>query len=163
MNESDRKKLGEITDDFMDSILVFSRRLGKDAPHPGGRQFDPSRFVLKKVHELGPVRMSEIGRHMEISKPYMTALVNKLIREGLAERVLDPDDRRVVMIRITDDGRNVLSEFTRIARETVIRKLSSLDSEDISSLHQSMKSIRKIISKLDRERVAGSEQGKVVR
>ncbi len=157
MNESDRRLLGEITTDLMDSMLVFSRRLGKDAPHPGGRHFDPSRFVLKKVHELGPVRMSEIGRNMEISRSYMTALVNKLIREGLVERVLDPHDRRVVMIRITDSGRNALKEFKRIARETVIKRLSSLDSEDIKALHQSMKSIKRILSKLDQEKGVGAQ------
>jgi DNA-binding MarR family transcriptional regulator len=149
MREADRRMLDEIADDFIDSILVLSRRVSKGAPHPGAKKFDPSRFVLKKVEELGPIRMSEIGRHMEISKPYMTALVNKLIRDGLVERSTEPGDRRVVNIRITVRGRAVLSEFKKKARETVIMRLSSLDSQDISSLHGSVKNIKRIASKLD--------------
>lgn len=94
--------------------------------------------------------MSEIGKHMGISKPYMTVLVNRLIGEGLVERVPDTDDRRVVNVTITEAGRDAIREFTRYARETVMKNLSSLDSGDISSLHDSMKRIRSITSKLER-------------
>ena len=152
MTETDRKKLDEIADDLMDSILIFSRRVAKESAHPGGRKFDPSRFVLRKVQETGPISMSEIGRHMEISKPYMTALVDKLISEGLVERITDPDDRRVVKIRITAAGRNVIREFTKAAREAVITRLSSLSSEDISSLHESTKKMRSILARLEQDR-----------
>lgn len=151
MKEADRRKLDEIADNLIDSILVLSRRVSKGAPHPGAKKFDPSLFVLKKVQELGPVRMSEIGRHMEISKPYMTALVDKLTGDGLVERSTEPGDRRVVNIRITAKGRAVLREFTKHARETVVMRLSSLDSQDISSLHESVKNIKRIASKLDME------------
>ncbi len=149
MREVDRKRLDEIADDLMGSVQVFSRRVAREAHHAHGGKFDPSRFVLKHVQELGPIRMSEIGRHMEISRPYMTALVDKLINEGLVERVTDPDDRRVVEIRITPQGRQVLREFRKTSRETVIKRLSSLSSKDISSLHDSMRNIRNIISRLD--------------
>lgn len=159
MREADRRKLEEIADDLIDSILVLSRKVSREAPHPHGKKFDPSRFVLKKVQELGLVRMSEIGRHMEISKPYMTALVNKLISEGLVERVMEPGDRRVVNIRITAAGRGVLREFTKAAREIVIMRLSSLDSEDIASLHESVRKIRSIALKLDQDKAKKSEMG----
>ena len=151
MKGSDRRKLDEIADDLIDSILVLSRRVSKGAPHPGSKKFDPSRFVLKKVQELGPIRMSEIGRHMEISKPYMTAIVNKLIEEGLAERVSDPDDRRVVNIKITEAGKKELKDFSRRIREAVIKNLSSLSREDISALHESVMMIRNITSKLSQD------------
>jgi DNA-binding MarR family transcriptional regulator len=96
--------------------------------------------------------MSEIGRHMEISKPYMTTLVDKLILEGLVERVTDPDDRRAVEIRVTPAGKRVIREFTRTVREAVIKRLSSLNSEEVTSLHDSMRNARSIISRLDKKR-----------
>ena len=159
MREADRRKLDEIADDLIDSLLILSRRVSREAPHPHGKKFDPSRFVLRKVHELGLVRMSEIGRHMEISKPYMTALVDKLIGEGLVERVTEPGDRRVINIRITAAGRDVLREFTKAARKIVIMRLSSLDSEDIASLHESVRKIRSIAFKLDQDKTKKPEQG----
>ncbi len=158
MKEADRRMLDEIADDLIDTILVLSRRVSKGAPHKGAKKFDPSLFVLKKVQELGPIRMSEIGRHMEISKPYMTALVDKLTGDRLVERSTEPGDRRVVNIGITAKGRAVLGEFTKHARETVVMRLSSLDSQDISSLHESVKNIKRIASKLDMESDKGPSQ-----
>jgi len=99
----------------------------------------------------GPLSMSMIGRHMGVSKPYMTALVDELINEGLVERVPDPDDRRVVNIRITHAGRQETKDFTRSAREAVIKNLTSLDADDVSTLHEMVRDIRRIITKLDQE------------
>ncbi len=150
MTDTNRRKLEDIADDIMDSFPIFFRRISRKGAHPGSKKFDPSRFVLRAVWKHGPVRMSEIGKHMGISKPYMTLLVDKLISEGLVERVSDTDDRRVINVTITEAGRDAIKEFSRNARDAVMRNLSSLDSEDISSLHESMKRIRSITSKLDR-------------
>jgi len=150
VTDTNQRKLEDIADDILDSFPIFFRRVSREGPHPGSRKFDPSRIVLRAVWKHGPLRMSEIGKHMGISKPYMTLLVNKLISEGLVERVSDADDRRVVNVTITEAGRDAIREFSRTAREAVIKNLSSLDSGDISSLHESMKRIRSITSKLDR-------------
>ncbi len=150
MREADRKKLEEIADNLMDSVESLHRRMAREGNREGGPKFDPSRFVLRKVHELGTVSMSEIGANMEISKPYMTALVDKLVTEGLVERVEDPKDRRVVRIRITTTGRDLHREFMKRARERVVSRLSALEPEDIETFHVSIRNIRDILSKLER-------------
>lgn len=151
MTRADQKRLEEIADGLMDSFPVFFRRVARGATHKSSRKFDPSRFVLKAVMMHGPLRMSSIGSHMGISKPYMTALVDSLIRDGLVERVPDPDDRRVVKVMITDAGRDEMRDFMKGARQAVIKNLSALDDEDISTLHQMVQDIRGIVSKLDKE------------
>ncbi|HEX9909142.1 MAG TPA: MarR family transcriptional regulator [Thermoplasmata archaeon] len=162
MTRADQKKLEDIADGFMDSFPVFFRRVSRGVAHPSARKFDPSRFVLKAVQMHGPVRMSEIGRHMGISRPYMTALVDKLISDGLVERVPDPDDRRVVNVRITDAGKEEIKDFTECIRKAVVKNLSSLDSDDISTLHEMVKKIRDIVSKLDREEAGKCGSGRGV-
>lgn len=162
MTRAERKKLEDIADGFMDSFPAFFRRVSRGATHPSARKFDPSRFVLKAVQMHGPVRMSEIGRHMGISKPYMTALVDKLINDGLVERVSDPADRRVVNVKITHAGKEEIEDFTKGAREALIKSISSLDSEDISTLHEMVQNVRGIISKLDRKETGKRRTGKGV-
>ncbi|HIJ16884.1 MAG TPA: winged helix-turn-helix transcriptional regulator [Thermoplasmata archaeon] len=151
MTRADQKKLEDIADGLMDSFPVFFRRVTRGATHPSARKFDPSRIALKAVLMHGPLRMSMIGRHIGISKPYMTALVDNLISEGLVERVQDPDDRRAVIVRATDAGKEEMKEFTKSARQAVIKNLSSLDSNDISALHEMVLNIKDVISKLDKE------------
>jgi len=152
MTDVDRKKLEAIADDILDSIPVFIRRMSRERAELGSKKHDPSAFVLRAVWKHGPVRMSEIGKHLGVSKPYMTMLVARLIRNGLVERVPDPHDRRVVKVMITEDGRDAVKVFMKNYRETVIENLSALDSADIASLHESMKLIKNLASKLEQNR-----------
>lgn len=152
MPDIEEKKLESITDDLFYSFQLFFRKLAKEEARPSARRFDPSRFVLMTVMKNGPTPMSEIGNRMDISRPYMTALVDKLIIEGLVERIPDKDDRRIVNVAITKAGRESIRAFKDEAREAVKKNLFALSPEDIASLHESMETIRKVISKLDRER-----------
>jgi DNA-binding MarR family transcriptional regulator len=103
--------------------------------------------------------MSEIGKRMDISKPHMTALVDKLIREGLVERMPDMRDRRVINVAITKAGRDTLKEFRRNARKIIMENLSSLTSDDISALYVSLKTIRSIMSRLNKNETKKRERG----
>ena len=149
VKSSDDKKLDQIADNLMLSFQFF-RRMSKGDVHPGIRRFEPSRLVLATVLKKGPLPTSEIGKRMDISKPYMTALIDKLIEERLVERIPDKNDRRVVNVAATKAGRDFFKEFRNRARESIKKNLSTLSSEDISSFHDSIENIRIIISKLDR-------------
>ena len=151
MTSADRKKLESIADDLLVSFPVFFRKMSRKEAHLAARKHDPSRFVLGAILKHGPVPMSEIGAHMGISKPYMTALVDKLIVEGYVERIPDAEDRRVINVAVTKAGRDAFEEFIRGARETIIKNLSALTPEDVSSLQNAMKTMRDIASRLDKD------------
>jgi len=150
MTRDDLRRLESIADDILASFPILFRRVSKQKGHPGAKKPDQSLPVLGMLLHHGPMPMSEIGRKMGISRPYTTVLVDRLIKKGLAERVLDADDRRLVSIKTTMAGRDTFKEFRKFAREIVIKNLSSLTSDDISAFYASMKTIRSITSKLDK-------------
>jgi DNA-binding MarR family transcriptional regulator len=159
MTSEDLRKLESIADDILASFPILFRRVSKAKGHPSAKRLDQSLPVLGVLLNHGPMPMSEIGRKMGISKPYTTVLVDRLIKKGLVERVLDADDRRLVNIRTTKAGRDTFKEFRKCAREIVIRNLSSLTSDDISAFYASMKTIRSITSKLDKDKTKKCERG----
>jgi DNA-binding MarR family transcriptional regulator len=161
VSKTDDKKLESIADDMFFSFHVFFRRVAREETTQSTRRFDPSRFVLAAVMKQGPIPMSEIGKRMDISKPYMTALVDKLIREGLVKRIPDVHDRRVVNVVITRAGRDTLKEFRKNTRKIIMENLSSLTSDDVSALHESLKTIRDIMSRLDKNEAKKHERGQV--
>ena len=159
MSKADDKKLESIADNVFSSFHLLFRRIAREETTQSTRIFDPSRFVLAAVMKHGPIPMSEIGKRMDVSKPYMTVLVDKLIREGLVERIPDKNDRRVINVAITKSGRDTLKVFRRNARKTVMENLSSLTSDDVSALHESLKTIRDIASRLDKTEGKMHERG----
>ncbi|WP_327068074.1 MarR family winged helix-turn-helix transcriptional regulator [Kitasatospora sp. NBC_01302] len=66
--------------------------------------------------------IGDLARSADVSSRNVTGLVDTLEREGLAERVPDPHDRRSVLTRITPAGRGWLDTF----REPVQRAMAGV-------------------------------------
>jgi DNA-binding MarR family transcriptional regulator len=64
--------------------------------------------ALGSLDSSGPSRITELAVHEGISQPSMTAMVSRLERQGLVERRRDPSDGRIVLVAITDAGREIL-------------------------------------------------------
>jgi DNA-binding MarR family transcriptional regulator len=64
--------------------------------------------------ERGPVTVSGIANHLHLSGSFVTTESNKLAKLGLITKVTDEDDRRRVLLRVTDEGRRRLHELADI-------------------------------------------------
>ena len=60
-------------------------------------------YTLSRCSE--PVRMSELNRHVLLSQPALSRLVDRLTERGLIERCSDPADGRGVRLSLTAAGR----------------------------------------------------------
>jgi DNA-binding MarR family transcriptional regulator len=61
--------------------------------------------VLERLASGDRRRMQELGDAVHLSQSALSRVVGRLERDGLASRDLCPDDRRGVMVCITDAGR----------------------------------------------------------
>lgn len=104
--------------------------------------------VLGVLQRCGPLPISEVGKRLYISKPYMTRLVDGLIAEDLVERMPDPSDRRVTNIIITGKGRDRIEEFGMIFKDDVKALLSDLSDDDILVLDESLNNLNRILGKI---------------
>ena len=53
---------------------------------------------------------SELARDLQLTSSASTALVDRLERQGVAERVRHPRDRRRTLVRLTERGRQIATE-----------------------------------------------------
>ncbi|OPY35905.1 MAG: DNA-binding transcriptional repressor MarR [Methanoregula sp. PtaU1.Bin051] len=104
--------------------------------------------LLHILSQNGTQRMSEIGRRLYISKPYMTALVDSLIRDGFVRRQPDPKDRRVIRIAITGKGQLRLSTMAALIKENIGHDLSSLETSDLEILCRALQDLRTVLEKI---------------
>jgi DNA-binding MarR family transcriptional regulator len=65
--------------------------------------------TLRRLEVSGPHRLSELFGPEGVSQPAMTQLVTRLEKDGLAARGSDPADGRVVVVSITDAGRDAVA------------------------------------------------------
>jgi DNA-binding MarR family transcriptional regulator len=68
--------------------------------------------TLMRLAVADGVSMGEMARGIGVDPSYITALVDDLDARGLARREAAPDDRRVKIIVLTEEGRRVADEMT---------------------------------------------------
>lgn len=81
--------------------------------------------------------MSGLAERLRIDPSTATRLVQRLAREGLAERFASPNDGRVVMVRITQEGRclHARADARRNhAMSLILGEFSAEDRCDLASL-----------------------------
>ncbi|MDD1679824.1 MAG: MarR family transcriptional regulator [Methanomicrobiales archaeon] len=104
--------------------------------------------VLGVLTKAGPLPMSEVGKRLYISKPYMTVLVDTLIEQALVERRSDPSDRRVVQIAITARGTSYLKQSVNLYKEDLKEFLSTFSEQDLAVLCQSLENLHSVLVKM---------------
>ena len=113
-----------------------------------GMQAAQYRMLGVLMREGTPLSMSELGKRLYISKPYMTVLVDQLIEDGHVQRIPDTRDRRVINITITAEGRRHLKQAASRYKDNIKNILSDLDRKDLEDLCQSLEKLRNIISRI---------------
>ena len=64
---------------------------------------------MATIERLGPITLGELAAVEQVQPPSMTRIVARLDEWGYATRLVDPSDRRVAHVAITDDGRELLA------------------------------------------------------
>jgi DNA-binding MarR family transcriptional regulator len=80
-------------------------------------------YTLSKCRE--PLRISELNRHVLLSQPALSRLVDRLAERGLVERLSDPADGRGVRLSLTEAGRARQRQIGRRHARGVARAMTA--------------------------------------
>jgi DNA-binding MarR family transcriptional regulator len=74
--------------------------------------------------------MGDLADAMHIDPSTATRAVQRLIKDGLAERVMHEGDGRVVVIGPTDLGRRVFESVVERRKQMVVRVMEQFDNDE---------------------------------
>ena len=90
-------------------------------------------YTLSKCRN--PIRITELNRHVLLSQPALSRMVDRLAARGLVQRHPDPADGRSVCLSLTRPGLAVQREIgRRHARDVATAMTARLSSEELSLL-----------------------------
>ena len=94
------------------------------------------RFDLMAQLERHPegLRMNELSRLLMVTGGNVTAIVDQLEKEGLVERLDEPEDRRAFRIRLTRSGEKSFAEMARQHEQWVVELLGGLSRREQDEL-----------------------------
>lgn len=98
-------------------------------------------LVLSELHLNGPQKQSDLANNLGYTPGAITNIANRLIKCGYAVRKYNKQDRRHVLLEITDIGESVLSEAYEKGKEIRIQLFQTLTEEEIqqfASIHEKL-------------------------
>ena len=78
----------------------------------------------------------------------MTKLLNKLIDEGMIERIPGEKDRRIININLTEKGSTYLKSSFLEIQSSLKDKISSLPDEKLDKLNDSLLTLKEVLNEI---------------
>ena len=148
----------ETRPDLEVGALQVTARLSRIGPLLARRQeevFDRFSLSRGEVGALSALRISgppyrlsptRLAKGLMLSSAGITSRIDRLERRRLVRRLDDPDDRRGVIIELTDDGRDVVDEAVAALAISDRQLLERLDPQEVEQLEGLL---RKVLALLE--------------
>lgn len=95
----------------------------------------PAQFaVLRVLKARGPLSVSQLADRLQITPSAVTSIVDRMADIGLLGRIRDQNDRRVVWIEATEEGKTLATELEGVKRQMLGMYLDSLTYYEMTSL-----------------------------
>ena len=139
--------------DFITSVMRYRRRIMNSLPeelvrhkerleqahfNEGSRRFIDNAplprvgAILARYGE--PLAMGELSKALDVPLSTATRMVDGLVDNGYAERLSDPEDRRIVRIALTETGRGLFQTMYSYMQQCMDEALSPLTPEERKQL-----------------------------
>lgn len=125
-------------DEFMHSIFGSYMRRGHRPPLAHLELTLAQLECMRTIGHLGSPSMTELSRAMHLRPSTVTGLVDALIEHDQVERLNDPEDRRVVRVRLTDRGARERKRHLDRARRRMMALLADLEDDDLLRLRDAL-------------------------
>lgn len=89
----------------------------------------------------GPSRMTDIASALAVSLATATGVVDRLVEREMVIRDSQPEDRRVVLCRLSDKGEEMISRLWQLARSRASDLLKAMVPEQLSLVSDALEAL----------------------
>jgi DNA-binding MarR family transcriptional regulator len=97
--------------------------------------------ILAILEADGPTPMSRLADQLGVADPNLTGIIGRMEERSVVERVHNKEDRRVVLARLTDAGREVLKQLEESRLGHMRQLVGILTAEEQQTLLSALKTL----------------------
>ncbi len=146
-------------DQVLEAIIYLStetRRVTKELARRANVT-GPQLTVVKLLETIGDLSLSELSDRIRAQNSTVTGIVDRMEREGLAQRVRSTEDRRVIRIRLTDKGAKLAREVPVEPLEILRGALAGLTADETRQLLRLMTKVAKRVGTIVKSEALGTK------
>jgi DNA-binding MarR family transcriptional regulator len=132
-------------DDVAGRLYVAVGRLVRVLRRTGTAEVSPGAFsALAALSASGPLRPGDLAVREGVAAPTMTRIVAGLEEAGYVRRTPDPQDRRAVLVDLTDSGGALLVGERSTRSRELRRRVEALPESDRAALVAALQAIEQL-------------------
>lgn len=97
--------------------------------------------VVLLLFITGHSRMGDISSELGVSLATATGVVDRLVERNLLIRNGDPDDRRVVLCQLSNDGENLIRDLWLLSQKRAGDLMSALDTPQLLLISKALQTL----------------------
>lgn len=97
--------------------------------------------VMDAIDIDAPKNMSSVARELSVTTGTLTISVNGLVKKGYVERIRSEEDRRVVLVSLTEKGRKAYAEHQKFHKQMIDAVITGLDEKEQVILEKSLQNL----------------------
>jgi len=126
-------------------LKEFARRQTKEVYK--GKITLPQILILQFLSEEKSIKMTDIARFMKVSTAATTGIIDRLVKAGYLARIFEPSDRRIINIRITPKGDELIKKINQERRKFILNIFAKISEKDRKDYLRILLQIRDILDK----------------
>ena len=99
--------------------------------------------ILYTLQRNGEMPMSRLAEVLHVSLSNATGLIDRIEERGFIERTRVPEDRRIVLIQVTDAGRRMLEEVDAISSDLLRSVFGRIGRSQLATVGRAMAELRR--------------------
>ncbi|MEM6709412.1 MAG: MarR family transcriptional regulator, partial [Pseudomonadota bacterium] len=103
-------------------------------------------LTLRAVDELGEVTSRALSTVVAVSPATMTNVLDRLEAKTLIERYRSTVDRRIVHVRLTDDGQAILGTMPNLMDETFMLRFADLPAARRTQISTALREVAQMMN-----------------
>ena len=118
--------------------------------------FDKKKYDITRTQQIimlslcieGTLTMSQLASKINTSNEQATRAVAQLVDKGFVIRMQNPDNRRVINIRLTDEAMRFMEKMKNEILDDILGKFSSVSDSDMKKMKDALVFINSILKKV---------------
>ncbi len=106
--------------------------------------------TLCVLDKFNSINMTNLAKELMITKQQTTGIVNNLVNKGYINREVNPDNRKEILLSITESGNDTINTIKNHMTDKLYKYFNVLGYEDKRNIIESSKTIKETIKKIEK-------------
>ena len=121
-------------------VNEFSKRAEKETGLTG-----PQLWAIKVISDSEVIKVSELARKMYLHPATVVGILDRLESRGLVARTRSTEDRRVVYVDLTEQGKDLVNQAPEVVQGVLVRGLEQLPKDELLTIADSLEQLVEIV------------------